>query len=149
MKTHACSPHKMMFGLLLLLLVNVARAQDEHPRITINVPFNFNIGNRSFSAGEYNLKGLEQHTTMLQNQSGRTLTDIASNSIQSTRIPQSNQLIFSCYNQHYFLSQIWEADNNIGRQLVKSRAEIEIAQSVGSPAEQIAVPVHHHRWTAH
>jgi len=138
-------PHHTMIGIFMAFALSMAQAQNQSPSIKVKIPFTFNIGNQSFEAGDYTLKALIQHTTGLQNQNGRTLSNISSNSIEAAAAPSSTELVFNRYNEHYFLAQIWEAGSNIGKQLIKSPAEVEMARATDSPAEQIAVRFHKHR----
>ena len=142
---HDLIPHRTILGIFLAFAFGVAQAQNENPSIKVKIPFKFSIGNQSFEAGDYTLKALIQHTTALQNQNGRTLSNISSNSIEATAAPVSTELIFNRYNEHYFLAQIWQAGSNIGKQLIKSPAEVEMARATDSPAEQIALSFPRHR----
>lgn len=135
MKRHGSMLHKMMLGIVVLLGVSEGQAQNAK----VNIPFNFTIGAQRFPAGEYVLKPLLQHTTLLQNQRGRGLTNIATNSVESQQPSTDTRLIFNRYYDQYFLSQIWEEGNSIGRQLTKSSAEIEMIKAKSPPEEEIAL----------
>ncbi len=139
-------PYHTILALFIAFALSMAQAQDQTPSIKVKIPFTFSVGNQSFAAGEYTLKALIQHTTGLQNQNGRTLSNISSNSIEAAAAPSSTELVFNRYNDHYFLAQIWEAGSNIGKQLIKSPAEVEMARATDSPAQQIALSFpHKHR----
>ena len=99
-----------------------------------------------FPAGEYSLKPLLPHTMSLRNQPGQVLTSIGTRSVESTEVPKSVKLVFSGYDGHYFLAQIWNAGDNIGRELTKSPAEVDMAtESSSGPGPQIALLVGTHR----
>jgi hypothetical protein len=53
-----------------------------------------------------------------------------------------SKLVFNRYGDHYFLSQIWEAGDNAGRELMKSREERqlerELAKTSNGP-EKVAI----------
>jgi hypothetical protein len=54
------------------------------------------------------------------------------------------KLIFNGYGGQYFLSQIWNAGDSIGQELIKSPVEIEMARNYSS-GQQIALRVVAHR----
>jgi hypothetical protein len=137
MKKLGCIPSSMMLGIFLFLTVGISSAQ--YNAIKVKIPFNFNIGSQTFSAGEYNLKPLLQHTTTLQNHTGQALTNMTSISVESMVVPRSTLLVFNRYDEYYFLSQIWVAGNTAGRQLAKSSAELEMAYATGLSGRKVAV----------
>jgi hypothetical protein len=126
--------NKLLLGVFLLVLVSVGNAQ-------YGSPINFNVGAQRFLAGQYDLKPLLQHTITLRTQQGRALTNITNISVESRETPSATTLIFTRYGEHYFLSQIWVAGDNIGREITKSPAEVEIAKVVGSAGELIALNI--------
>jgi hypothetical protein len=54
---------------------------------------------------------------------------VLSNAAQAKDIQTQSKLVFKRYDNRYFLAQVWKAGSNRGRELLKSRAEKEIAQS--------------------
>ena len=127
-----------MLGLFLLLASGLGQAQSESRNIRVNIPFDFNIGLQRFSAGEYSLAPLLSNTTLLRNQKGQVLTSIATNSVESRQVSSSVKLIFHRYSDRCFLSQIWEAGNEAGREIPKSSAETEVAGEY-SPENAVAL----------
>ncbi|MBZ5629595.1 MAG: hypothetical protein LAO06_12095 [Acidobacteriia bacterium] len=134
----------MVLGMSLALAVGLAQAQTGSDVVNVKVPFAFNIGAQTFPAGEYSLKPLLPHTMLLRNEAGQTLTNINANSVESREVQKAAKLVFNEYGGRYFLAQIWRADDNIGEELIKSRAEIEVARK-HVPGQQIALRVLAHR----
>jgi hypothetical protein len=134
--------NKLLLGVFLLVMVSGGCAQSGSQIVKVKIPFNFNIGAQRFLAGQYDLKPLLQHTVMLRNQQGRGLTNMTTISVRSMEPPNSTALIFRRYGEHYFLSQIWVAGDTVGREIPKSRSEIEIANAVSSTGEIVALNVH-------
>jgi hypothetical protein len=54
---------------------------------------------------------------------------VLSNATQAKETQTQSTLVFKRYDNRYFLSQIWKAGSIRGRELLKSPAEKEIAQS--------------------
>ena len=122
---------------VLVVVASIAQAQLATAVVKVNIPFSFNIGAQTFPAGEYTLKPLLAHALLLRNGSGRTMASVQTNSVEAREPQKTTKLIFNGYGGHYFLAQIWRADDNVGGELVKSPAEIEIAKR--TPAQQIAL----------
>jgi hypothetical protein len=128
-----------MMATIVLLISAPAHAQFGDAIVKVNIPFNFNIATQKFAAGEYTLKPLLQNTMLLRDERGQILTSVASISIESREAPDSSKLVFNQYHGQYFLAQIWELGNTVGRELVKSPVELETAKASDSPTQQIAV----------
>jgi len=144
MKRQGYTLSKMILSMFVVLMVSMAHAQIGGDVLKVKVPFNFGVGTQTFPAGEYSLKPLLPHTMSLRNQAGQVLTSIGTNSVESTEVQRSVKLVFNGYDGHYFLAQIWKEGDNIGRELTKSPAEIEMATRY-SPGQQIALLVGAHR----
>jgi len=143
MKIHSYIQRKMIVGLFVLSAIGMGQAQIGGDVLKLKVPFNFTVGTQTFPAGEYSLKPLLPHTMSLRNQAGQVLTNINTNSVESIEVQKSMKLVFDGYDGHYFLAQIWKEGDNIGRELTKSPAEIEMATKY-SPGQQIALLVGSH-----
>jgi hypothetical protein len=133
---HKTILHKtIMLGMFLILAVGLGHAQSG---IRVNVPFDFASGGQTFPSGQYTLKPLPQfpHTMLLQSQSGRTLSYIGTNPMQSRDVAGSTKLIFNRYGGQFFLTQMWIAGSEIGWETMKSPVEIQLAKySSGQPVE--------------
>ena len=138
MKKQSWTLHMMILGMFVWLTVGVGHAQYEGQVLKARVPFNFNVGTQVFSAGEYSLKPLLQNTMLLRNETGEVVTSIATNPIESKETPKAVKLVFIGYGGQYFLTQIWQAGDNIGREVIKSSSEIELARKY-SPGQQVAL----------
>jgi len=134
----------MVLRILIVLAVGMAHAQIGGDVLKVKIPFKFSVGTQNFPAGEYSLKPLLPHTMLLRNQDGQVLTNIGTNSVESSEVQRSVKLVFNEYAGQYFLTQIWKAGDNTGEELIKSPAEIEMARKY-SPGQQIALRVVAHR----
>jgi len=144
MKIHSCIQRKMVLGLFVLLAIGMGQAQIGGDVIKVEIPFQFSVGAKTFSAGEYSLKPLLPGTVLLRDQAGQGLTSIGTNSIESLQAPRTVKLVFNGYAGQYFLTQIWNAGDSIGREVIKSPTEVEMARKY-SPGQQIALRVVAHR----
>jgi hypothetical protein len=138
MKKQGCILHKMILAMFLLLVAGIGYAQDG---IKVSVPFDFTVGKQSFPAGEYTVTPIPMslNKMLLRNRAGEVLTFIQTNPAASRERTSSAKLVFNQYGGEYFLTQIWEAGNDFGQQLIKSSAEIEIAKAAQSPVQLVAL----------
>jgi len=114
-----------MIMLLTVAGLSTARAQTSGAQqMTANVPFAFNVGEKSFPAGEYTIvctnTASDRKVLQLRGKDGSIL--VQTNSI----IGQTNgaaKLVFNRYGDRYYFSQAWLAADNTGMQVSRSRSE--------------------------
>ena len=103
------------------------------------IPFDFAIGSKSFSAGDYTVKQ-DAATSVVaiqsaDHRSAMTLTI----GVRSNEAPKKGKLVFTRYGDRYFLSQVWTPGGDVGRQFPKSHAEKElIAKTKSNPVTLVA-----------
>ena len=114
-------------GLGLLLAVSAAQAQEA--RVKANIPFDFVVGDRVMPAGEYTVGptgSLGQAIAIRSSDS----TSLALTSACSSSEPSKNtKLVFHALAGRYFLSQIWVQGYSQGRELRKSKSEVQLAKN--------------------
>jgi hypothetical protein len=109
----------------LLLVAGSAWAQNE---VRANVPFKFQVNRSTMPAGHYTVSTIGGGSDVLVIRGdGKSVMAANANQAQATRPSDHTKLVFRCYGDRYFLSEIWIAGNDRGRQLPKSAAESEIA----------------------
>ncbi|HUC55153.1 MAG TPA: hypothetical protein VMR90_13965 [Candidatus Cybelea sp.] len=115
---------------LLSIVVASQVAQADEPML-VNIPFAFVVGNLTLPAGEYRVETLDRNSAvvLIRCSGAGPSAMVLSNAAQAKDKPTQSKLIFMRYNNRYFLSQVWNAGSTSGRQLQKSQAEKEIAQS--------------------
>jgi hypothetical protein len=116
-----------LLALSSLAATQVARAQES---MVVNIPFAFTAGNVTLPAGEYRVQKMEQNSAVLLIHcwDARLATFVVTNPAQTKELQSQSKLVFNRYDNRYFLSQVWKAGSNRGRQLSKSPKEKEIAQ---------------------
>lgn len=117
-----------LFVLSLIVAAQVAKADDP---LLVNIPFAFVAGNATLPAGEYRVQKLDGNSAvvLIRCSDARTSAMALSNATQAKEIQTQSKLIFKRYDNRYFLTQVWAAGSNRGRELLKSHAEKEAAQS--------------------
>jgi len=96
--------------------------------LTVQVPFGFHVGNSVLPAGGYTVytEG-PSHILRLTSDDSKSSVMIQSHGVEKFNTPSQGMLVFNKYGDEYFLSQVWKAGNNTGRELQKTKREFEVA----------------------
>ena len=112
-------------ALALLLVAPLLGAQPNGqgpPKIRVDVPFDFMVGQVMFPAGNYTLRPLQNRIFYLQASHGRESLSIATRPIRTALHPRTASLIFAEENGHYHLRELW-MNSVIGVEVPGPRAE--------------------------
>jgi hypothetical protein len=112
----------------VLLLGYTAHAQRIERVIDVNIPFEFNVGNQTFSAGHYSLVSLSPSLLEVRDAEGRHLTTVLTNSVQTLNTTAAPKLQFHNQDGRYVLGQVWQADDSIGQQLPSTQSLTQVAK---------------------
>jgi hypothetical protein len=119
-----------LIGLLsLLLAAGSAFAQTNGQAVRANIPFNFVVNKHALPPGEYTITPIGANGDVLVIRGDDTKEGalvIAARS-ESMKAADKTKLVFRCYGDRYFLSQMWIEGSVTGRQLPKSAHESEVA----------------------
>ncbi len=110
----------------MLLTGSLAHAQ----RVVMNarIPFDFQASGVKLPAGTYEVTtGIAPGIVRLSSFEHKTGAMLVAQPVQAPAAGEQCRLLFHRYGDRYFLSQLWEAGNNTGLQLKKTKAEIEAA----------------------
>ncbi len=94
--------------------------------LTVDVPFQFNVGEKVLSAGPYLILAAPDDTLRILGRDGMTITAKA-NQVSGQRRDGGGLVSFNCYGNRCFLSRFWNPRANVGKELLKSRLEKEVA----------------------
>lgn len=114
----------MFVAVVVLTLVGtVATAHAQGSRTqSVNIPFNFNVGDENLPAGDYKVTRLMnggEAIAISGSESAIRLTSL----IVKNEPARRSKLVFHRYGDTYFLSELWTAGDANGRRLVKSKTE--------------------------
>jgi hypothetical protein len=104
-----------------------ARGQAGSPGIKVNVPFSFAIGGKSLSAGEYKVYSSSEKV-WVQEANGRNVAVLFTNALEGKVPARDGKVIFNCYLNECFLSQVWIAGLEAGRRLQDTKRQIQLAK---------------------
>lgn len=117
-----------VFALLVLLTPVFAQSGG----FKLQVPFGFAVGKQILAAGEYRVSVMKPGMLQLLRLDGPgTATVLTTYVGGAPNQDRSERLIFHVYGNHYFLSQVWIDDVNVGHELFASASELEYARAGG------------------
>lgn len=118
-----------MLNLLLALAAVSVNAQTYRTKVT-NIPFSFNVGERTLPAGEYTFERHQRNSDVIWMVRSRDSQDralVITNPLRTNAIDSKGKLVFRQYDGRYFLSQIWTGDS--GRELRRPKFTDELAKN--------------------
>ena len=112
-----------MFMLLTMALVTAAATANGQPqhRISARIPFEFIVGDRTLAAADYRIDAVGAALAICSADSKNNVVRLAN--VMTQKESKSTRLVFHRYGNTYFLSEVWEVGDRIGRRLVESRQE--------------------------
>lgn len=138
---------RQAFAVAIALLLSIGAASvcsAQQRAVGANIPFAFQVGNKTLPAGEYRIEralvgtGNEQ---LIRDGDGVPLMFVPTMPVDSRDGKSEPRLIFNHYGNSYFLSQIWTAEGS-GRQLFKSEREKEVARTEVKTETEVALLVY-------
>ena len=125
-----------ILGCLVLVALPTVYGQSEE-RVIASIPFEFTAGNRTLPAGDYTISRAENTPGMMliRSEDNHTSVFFSVENTYSRQIPKQTELVFNEVGERYFLSQVWVAGEDFGRELQKSRVERELERN---PTKQMA-----------
>jgi hypothetical protein len=123
--------------LATLMVGGSALAQELN--VKVSIPFNFVVQGQTLPAGSYSLRSITRDgkTLMVESADRQERAMINIIDAESLKPADHTKLVFHRYEDRYFLSQVWIAGNNRGRQLPKSAREAEVAMDY--PAQNVVL----------
>jgi hypothetical protein len=126
-------------SLFILLVGGIVYAQTE-PRIIANIPFEFIAGNKTLPAGEYTIARPnfnEPDLLLIRSADNHVALFINAENMQARQTPNKTELVFNEIEGKYFLSKIWVAGDDIGREIPEPRAERELEQNASKSSAKV------------
>ena len=127
-------------GLSAVLGSSLLNAQVYGKIAVADIPFSFRIADRVLPPGNYTVTAHSNGLTQLWNTDTHQSMAFLAGSEESNKQPDP-KLVFTCYGDRYFLSQIWFGSGDRGRVLAKSRLEKEIAGSTKMPGALASIKI--------
>ena len=116
----------LAIGLLMMAAIPFCHGLSRH--VAVSIPFEFVVANKTLPAGEYVLWPANQNAIRIQGAKGTNYAIVLTGAISRHKSDPLGQAVFTCYEDRCFLSQIWFAGDELGRELVQSSSERHLAE---------------------
>jgi hypothetical protein len=110
----------LLLTMALVTAVATANGQSQH-RVNASVPFDFIVGDKTLAAADYRIDTFGEALAISNARAKSSVIRLANAMTPKDR--KSARLVFHRYGNTYFLSEVWEGGDRIGRRLVESRQE--------------------------
>jgi hypothetical protein len=124
----------LLCAILLATIVVSAQAQSPSNRVTAQIPFDFNIGDKKLPSGKYSIGRLRQNADdivqSIDDKNGHSKAIHTSIPVRNLDLTDNAKLVFHRYGDQYFLYQVWPAGTTTGRQVPASRTERDAQRNV-------------------
>lgn len=135
------------FAMLIMVVVialttAVASGQTQSTngaaKLVANIPFEFNIGYKMMPAGEYSVERIVSagDSLLIKNADGSLCALRLSEATSRIKNQKQARLVFHRYGDKYFLAEVWNGVDDIGRQLVKSEDERAVERESRSASNE-------------
>ena len=117
---------------LLLLMTFSAFAQSDRQTI-IHIPFNFSVGEKSFTAGKYVIERNRKDSDtvwMIRRKDNVGKALILTRPVRANDTVEETRLVFHQYDDLYFLTEFWTPGSNTGREIQVSNREKSIEKAL-------------------
>jgi hypothetical protein len=126
-------------AIALGLLMGTVSANAQDANFKVNIPFDFVANQKTMPKGEYEVKavGASNSGALSVRRADKTAeVMLMSHSCTAKQAPEQPKVVFHRYGDRYFLAQVWAGNDSAGRELPKSRRELEVADSVSLVASR-------------
>lgn len=117
----------LLASLGLLAGLTLAPAYGQVWGVRVKVPFKFVVANKTLPEGEYMLSSVRDEV-FVQDSQGKRVAMVLTNAVGGRTVGKTGEVVFECYADLCFLSQLWTPGRDTGRELLRSHAETEIAK---------------------
>jgi hypothetical protein len=112
-----------------LSLTAAGYSQSAKLMLKAQVPFEFNVGEKVFPAGEYKVARVTPETIALRDSRNGSVVTVVTGSVESPKAHSTPVLRFELEDGRYVLTQVWEEGATTGYQLVRPKRLSLIARA--------------------
>ena len=128
MKKQLLKGATMLASIVVLALATaiVGGAQTRSRQIKADIPFDFVVGERTLTAGNYAVGTISTSSAeviAVRSKDGRQRAIRLTNAVKDNATTRRARLVFHRYGDTYFLAQVWASGSSEGREMLKSKAE--------------------------
>jgi hypothetical protein len=118
---------QLVGSLCLVIGLAIAPVFAESGGVQAKIDFNFTVAGKTFPAGAYTMI-VGSHQVNIRDAYGRKIAIVLANEISGRSAGANGKIIFHCYSEHCFLSEVWSPTHENGRLLLSPRSEGDLAK---------------------
>jgi hypothetical protein len=119
-------------------LAGTANGQATTWVVKVNIPFEFNVGDKTFPAGNYSLVQPLQHFLVLRDSRGQTIASSFTSGIESQAPAAAAKLRFESAAGQHILTEVWQRQESSGQRLFPAKYRAEFAKHPSAEARETA-----------
>jgi hypothetical protein len=119
-------------------LAGTANGQATSWVVRVNIPFEFNVGNKTFPAGSYSLAQPLQHFLVLRDSRGQTIASVFTQGIESNAPVAAAKLRFDSVAGQHTLTEVWQQQESYGQRLYPTKYRTNLAKRPSTEARETA-----------
>jgi hypothetical protein len=124
--------------LVVMWTTATAQAQSTSWVIKVNIPFEFNVGDQLFPAGDYSLIQPLQHLLVLRNSRGQTIASAFTGGVDSPTPVAAPKLTFYSSRGQHVLAEVWQQQESTGLRLFPAKQRTPFAKHRSAEARETA-----------
>jgi hypothetical protein len=114
-------------SLFSAIAITMIPANAQAGGVQSHVPFKFSVSGKTLPAGQYTMIA-SSNQVRIRDAHGRMVAMVLANDVSGRSAGNNGQIIFHCYRDYCFLSEVWSPAERNGRQLLTSRTEADLAK---------------------
>jgi hypothetical protein len=126
----------------LAATIVAAQCYGQVTAVKAEIPFAFQVGNKSLPAGEYSIQtiqGTNEDVRMIRRIDSSAVAMAPTSPVVAKNGKPGMELVFHKYGDRYFLSEIWTG-GDLGRKLTKPALEKQLEREMSE--REVAVSLH-------
>jgi hypothetical protein len=116
-------------------LAGTVQGQASSDVVKVNIPFEFNVGNKTFPAGRYSLVEPFQHFLVLRDARGQSIASTFTVGVESASPVAVSKLKFESVAGRYTLTEVWQQEKSWGQRVPVNHRTILAKQRSPEPRE--------------
>ena len=128
-------------GLLVLLTFSSAFGQSDRQTI-IHIPFNFSVGEKSFSSGKYVIERNRNNSDtvwVIRHKDDVGSAIVLTRPVRANDVVEETRLVFNRYDDLYFLSEFWIVGGMNGHEVPVSKRERALEKAVAVKRTELLI----------
>ena len=125
--------HRAMALASLVLLLGVSSVVAQSNQQTVNIPFNFTVGDKALVAGKYVIQQNRRDSDTvwsIRSKENGSAAVLLTRPVRSNKTSDQSKLVFRRYDDLYFLSEFWTVGNQTGREIQISNREKSLSKAL-------------------